>query len=175
MKIYSTDDELVLSIQKGHDEAFKILYKKYEGKLMGYLYFRLKNTEIAEEVFQITWTKVLDHIYSYKESNSFSSWLFTIAANTVKDWFKKTHNQNRLLESFKSSQSIDLNESRTESLDLSFLKTEYQRVIELQYIEGLSSKEISKELNLSESNVRKIASRAKKQIKEHVLSGGQLS
>ncbi len=174
VQLDQTEDQLVASIQTGSDQAFESIYKKYEGRLMGFLHFKLKNSEIAEEVFQITWSKVLDHIQNYKKTNTFSSWLFTIANNSVKDWYKKAHNQNKLLESFKLLNSQDVNEIKHQSLNLSFLEDPFKSVIELQYVQGLTSKEISKELNLSESNVRKISSRAKKQIKKHILNGGWL-
>ena len=172
-----TDDDLILGVQNGSEEAFALLYKKYEGKLMGYLIFKLKNPEIAEEVFQISWSKCLDNIHKYKFTDSFSSWLFTIATNSVKDWFKKSSNYTKLLETFKNEKAIEqesLNNNKSLSLDIHFLKEDAKQIIEFQYIEGLSSKEISKKMNITESNVRKISSRARLEIKSHILNGGNL-
>jgi len=172
-----TDDDLVLGVQNGSEEAFALLYKKYEGKLMGYLTFKLKHPEIADEIFQISWSKVLDNIHKYNFNDSFSSWLFTIATNSTKDWFKKSTNQVKLLDAFKNESTLD-NQSKDDllhrNLNLDFLKKEAREVVELQYIEGFSSKEISQKLNLTEANVRKIASRARAQIKKHILNGGHL-
>lgn len=168
-----SDEILVSGVQKGSEVAFNHLYAKYEGKLMGYLYSKLKNQEIAEEIFQISWSKVLNSIHRYKFSESFSSWLFTIANNSAKDWFKKTTNQHKVLESLKYA-TFDDTFTSDSNLELSFLKADAKKVIELQYIKGFSSKEISQSLGLSESNVRKISSRAKKQIKNHILQGGSL-
>jgi len=170
----NADDELILEIQNGNDTAFETIYKRYEGKLMGYLVFKLKNQELAEEIFQLIWSKVLKNIHKYRFTESFSSWLFTIASNSVKDWYKKSSNEKKLLESFRQVKESTV-EAGSAQIDLKFLKPDFKKVIELQYIEGLSSKEISKELNLSESNVRKISSRAKQTIKEHILNGGSLS
>lgn len=173
-----TELEWIKEIQKGSDEAFSFLYKRYEGKVMGYLTHKIRNREIAEELFQVSWTKAVNHIHSYNSKSSFSSWLFTIVSNTAKDWFKKKNNQERLLKSLKDlpPESMDLQDSTNPSLnmDLSYLNQESKQVIELQYIEGLSSKEISKKLHLSESNVRKVSSRAKKQIRNFIIKGGVL-
>ncbi len=170
-----TDDDLVLGVQNGSEEAFALLYKKYEGKLMGYLIFKLKHPEVADEIFQISWSKVLTNIHKYKNKNSFSAWLFTIATNSVKDWFKKCSNQTKLLEAFRNELIPDASSAdKQSSLNIEFLKPEARKIIELQYIEGLSSKEISTKMSLTESNIRKIASRARLEIKKHILNGGSL-
>lgn len=169
-----TDDELVSGVQSGSEKAFGLLYKQYEGKLMGYLYSKLRNQESAEEVFQISWSKVIDNIHKYKFTENFSSWLFTIASNSVKDWYRKSHNQVKLLESFKQENETS-NQNSEASLDLNFLQSDAKKIIELQYVKGMSSKEISEKLSLTESNVRKISSRAKQKIKIHILDGGSLS
>ena len=169
-----TDDELISGFQKGSEEAFALIYTKYEGKLMGYLYSKLRNQELAEEIFQVSWAKVVDNIHRYKFNENFSSWLFTIASNSAKDWFKKSHNQLKLLESFKQENEHS-DQSTEPTLDLNFLKPDAKEIIELQYVKGLNSKEISKKLSLTESNVRKISSRARKTIKNHILDGGHLS
>lgn len=169
-----TDNELISGFQNGSEKAFALLYKKYEGKLMGYLYSKLRNQELAEEVFQISWSKVVDNIHRYKFSENFSAWLFTIASNSVKDWFKKSHNQLKLLESFRQEKRLS-NQDPESSLDLKFLNPDEKKIIELQYVQGMSSKEISKKLILTESNVRKISSRTKQKIKKYILNGGHLS
>jgi len=172
-----TDDDLVLAVQNGSEQAFALLFKRYEGKLMGYLIFKLKNPELADEVFQISWSKVLNHIHKYKFNDSFSAWLFTIATNSVKDWFKKSANQKKLLKTFEIENSIEnqlLNTERQSRLNIDFLKLDAQKIIELQYVEGFSAKEIAGKMNLTESNVRKISSRARLEIKKHILDGGLL-
>ena len=172
-KMLKTDEQLILSISGGSERAFEEIYERYERKLMGYLVYRIKNQEIAQELFQVTWSKVLQNSHKFKKEKSFSPWLMTIAANLVKDWFKKTSNYQRLIKAYGLEES-DQNSASDNLPNLSFLKNQSQTILKLKYIEGLSSKEIGETMNLSESNVRKLSSRALKQIKEHIESGGHI-
>ena len=140
---------------------------------MGYLIFKLKNQEIALDVFQMTWAKVIKNAHKFRQDKSFSPWLMAITTNLVKDWFKTASNYSKLLKSYKVEGSLPNEEARVLP-NLSFLKKQAQDVLQLKYIGGFNSKEIGEKLNLSESNVRKISSRALKEIKTHIQNGGSI-
>jgi len=168
-----SDEQLIKNTSDGDEKAFEELYRRYEGKVMGFLTYKLRNSDAAHDAFQTVWSKVVKNSHKFKPDHRFSSWLMTIASNQVKDWFKASANYSKLLRSYSREQNENLN-VKTTLPDLSFLKNQSQEILQLRYIQGLSSNEVANKLNLSEANVRKISSRALKEIKTHVQNGGSL-
>jgi len=168
-----SDEQLIQSISEGENKAFEELYSRYEGKLMGFLVYKLKSNEVAQDLFQIVWSKVVQNSHKFKQGHKFSSWLMTIASNQVKDWFKTSANYARLLEGY-SNEPVSRDDDETPLPDLKFLKQESKEILILRYVQGLTSSEVAKKLNLKEANVRKISSRALKEVKTHILNGGSI-
>jgi RNA polymerase sigma-70 factor (ECF subfamily) len=168
-----SDEQLIQSISEGEDKAFEELYNRYEGKLMGFLVYKVKSNEAAQDLFQIVWSKVVQNSHKFKQDHNFSSWLMTIASNQVKDWFKTSTNYSKLIERFGNEPTThdDIEKSLP---NLSFLKQESQEILILRYVQGLTSGEVAKKLNLTEANVRKITSRALKEVKAHIQNGGSI-
>ena len=75
------DDELVRGIKDDDEEAFKILYDRYSGKILRYLYRYIGDYQKAEDLTSLTFTNVVENIHSYKELGVFSAWLYKIALN----------------------------------------------------------------------------------------------
>lgn len=143
---------------------------------MGYLVSKVRKIEIAEEVYQLTWSKVVNSIHLFDSSKKFSTWLFTISTNTFKDWVKSNSNHLKLLENLSVNADIE-NQTISNNyaeLNLDFLDKVQKEVILLKYTRGFKSKEIAEKLNLTDSNIRKIISRAKLSIKQYLINGGQL-
>lgn len=168
-----SDEQLIKSISEGEEQAFKELYNRYEGKLMGFLVYKVRNAEVAKDIFQIVWFKVIRNSHKFKQSHQFSPWLMTIASNQIKDWFKTSANYSRLLESFGNEPCLNDDEKKNLP-DLSFLKQQSEEILLLRYVQGLTSNEVAKKLNLSEANVRKISSRALNEVKMHIQNGGSI-
>ncbi len=83
------DAELVRAYLSGKEAAFVKLYNKYERPLFSFILRFFKNIQIAEDVFQQTWIKVINGLPDYEERGSFSSWLFGIANNCSIDYIRK--------------------------------------------------------------------------------------
>ena len=157
----STDEQLVIQLIKGQASAFELLYFRYEKKIMGYTYSKIKNLEASEEVFQGIWEKVYKSIHKFDSSLKFSSWLFTISSNSINDYFRKNSKVMLELDKVPYEAHKDTNVDPLEAIDINDLKSPYKEVLNYKYIEGLTTKEISAKMSLSDSNVRKILSRGR--------------
>lgn len=89
MKIYSTltDDELVRLYEEGNDNAFDILLSRHQEKLFNYIYFLTRDEDLANDVFQDTFVRVVTSIrsHAYEASGNFGAWLLCISRNLVLD------------------------------------------------------------------------------------------
>jgi RNA polymerase sigma-70 factor (ECF subfamily) len=72
----------------GHDAALNDLMDRHAAALFNYLLRQLANEEDAEDLAQETFARVYQSRASYKPANRFSTWLYTIATNLVRDRFR---------------------------------------------------------------------------------------
>ena len=86
-----SDDELVARYQAGEETALKNLILRYERRLFSYLIVSVKNKEVAEDIFQDTFIKVINTIRSgnYHEEGKFFQWIMRIANNLKIDYYRR--------------------------------------------------------------------------------------
>lgn len=85
-----TDEELALSYCKGDNLAFDELLVRHQAKLFSYILFVVHNEDIANDLFQETFVKVITKLQEgcYTDSGKFSAWLMRIAHNVIMDWYR---------------------------------------------------------------------------------------
>lgn len=91
-KIALTDNELIARYVAGDESALKTLITRHEKKVFSYIMISVKNRELAEDIFQDTFIKVINTLRSgnYKEEGKFVQWVMRIANNLKIDYFRKT-------------------------------------------------------------------------------------
>lgn len=80
-----TDEELMLQVQQGNNVCFDLLVDRYKIRLYNFLFRMVGNQEEAEEVAQEAFVKAFIHAGKYKTIAKFSTWLYTIATNLVRN------------------------------------------------------------------------------------------
>lgn len=80
-----SDEELMLLVQEGRSQAYDVLVNRYKNRLATYLFRLLNNRDEAEEFAQETFVKAYIHAEKYRTVARFSTWLYTIATNLVRN------------------------------------------------------------------------------------------
>lgn len=75
----------------GEREAIEALIRRYQAELLGFLTRQLGNRAAAEDVFQETFLQVHQSADDFDVTRRFRPWLFTIAANKGRDWYRKNN------------------------------------------------------------------------------------
>ena len=90
-KIALTDNELIARYMEGDESALKTLIQRHEKKVFSYIMLSVKNRELAEDIFQDIFIKVINTLRSgnYKEEGKFIQWVMRIANNLKIDYFRK--------------------------------------------------------------------------------------
>ena len=90
-KIALTDNELIAQYVAGDESALKTLITRHEKRVCSYIMISVKNRELAEDIFQDTFIKVINTLRSgnYKEEGKFVQWVMRIANNLKIDYFRK--------------------------------------------------------------------------------------
>lgn len=91
-----SDEELALAYAGGSNKAFDLLLERNKTKLFAYINFMVRNQEVANDVFQDTFVKVIVRLQNgdYMPSGKFGAWLTRIAHNIIMDRFRAAHNEN---------------------------------------------------------------------------------
>ena len=86
-----TDEVLVNLYAKGNNNAFDILLMRYKRKVFSYILLTVKDRDVADDIFQDTFIKVISKIRhnNYEEKGKFSAWILRIAHNLVIDYFRR--------------------------------------------------------------------------------------
>ena len=89
-----SDDRLVTLYEQGMNEAFDELLNRYKEKLYTYIYMLVQNRELAEDIFQDTFTRVIVTIKQkrYNEKGRFLGLLFRVAHNLIVDVYRQEQN-----------------------------------------------------------------------------------
>ncbi|WP_197717215.1 ECF subfamily RNA polymerase sigma factor, BldN family [Glycomyces terrestris] len=81
--------DLVARAQAGEPGAFGEIYDRYSDTVYRYIYFRVNNAQLAEDLASETFLRALRRISSFSwQGRAFGAWLVTIARNLVVDHFK---------------------------------------------------------------------------------------
>lgn len=86
-----SDNELVKLYMEGSEDALAVLVKRHKRRLFSYIYLVIRNRELAEDVFQETFFKVIQTLKrkQYNEEGKFLPWVLRIAKNLMIDHFRK--------------------------------------------------------------------------------------
>ncbi len=81
----ATDEMLMLSYAQGEHSAFEALYLKHKGGLYRYFIRQLGDAQLAEDLYQETWGRVIRRAAQYQVTAKFTTWLYKIAHNLLID------------------------------------------------------------------------------------------
>lgn len=150
--------------------AFDILFKRWKDRLWAFVAKKCHSAEEREDIIQKIFLKLHHSRAQYQPQYLFAQWIFTIAKTTIIDHARKNNRIN-----FKSVEFTEKHlplEVENETVDLSDLSIEQQKVVRLRFEEDLEFSEIALRINKSESNIRKILSRAYSKIRKTKLIRG---
>lgn len=169
--------ELVKRCKKSDQNAQLELYKAYYKAMYNAAYRILKDEFEAEDIMQEAFLTAFTKMNSYKGNVAFGAWLKRIVINKSLTQLKKNNRYQEV-----KMEVVQPNESETDHVDyrsiesetimysIQSLKDNYRMVLTLHLIEGFDYEEISQIMNYSNENVRTTISRAKRKLKQVLLT-----
>ncbi|MCP4309901.1 MAG: sigma-70 family RNA polymerase sigma factor [Bacteroidetes bacterium] len=160
------DQELVQAYIKGDQSAIETLITRHRSKVYTYILLTIKNQQLAEDLFQETFIKVIKSLRGgkYKDNGRFLSWVIRIAHNLIIDHFRKEKQMNSIsnddteVDLFNSKKFSDRNieeiivsnQIRSELRTLiNELPADQREVVLLRHYGELSFKEIADQTGVS--------------------------
>ena len=161
---------------KSQGEAFATFYAEYLPKVFRYVSYRVNDQHTAEDLTSAVFEKALTKFEGYRaEKASFSTWVFTIARNTVIDYYR-THHRTEELGIEMAAVLADgdpvpgeaaerAEELRRLKYCLEMLSRAEKEIISLKFGAELTNRAIARQISLSESNIGVIVFRAVRKLK----------
>lgn len=160
------DNALVQKFINGDQLALEELVNRHKNRVFTYIVLIVKNHQLAEDIFQDTFIKVIRSLKTgkYTENGKFVSWVLRIAHNLIIDHFRKekllstTSNDDTEIDLFNSQKYSDENiedklvyEQITDDVRklIDLLPEDQRQVIIMRHYMGLSFKEISEQTDVS--------------------------
>jgi RNA polymerase sigma-70 factor (ECF subfamily) len=184
----ATDHDLVAWALEGYEPSYGELVHRYERPVFSLIYRMVRDRELAEDLAQDTFVKVLNALDRYNPTYKFSSWIFKIANNATIDHLRRKELDTLSLDGAPEATTPDQIEatalqlgSRDESplevvearelggqieQAIAQLRPEYQSCIILRHVEGRPYEEIAEILDLPLGTVKTYIHRARNELKE---------
>jgi RNA polymerase sigma-70 factor (ECF subfamily) len=151
------------------------IWRELSGKLHGYLLVNVKNEEVAKDILQDVFLKILEKKKLFKSDENYRGWVFRITENLMIDYFRKNKKNNELqiiTDTYESSE--DLPESYERLMPalnefINNLPRKYKNPLILSDLKGMKQKQIAKRLNLSLSGAKSRIQRARQLLKKKFL------
>jgi len=105
-KNLTPDSTLVSNYIKGNEASLEILIKRHQQRLFSFIYSKVKNRDITEDIFQDTFIKVIRTLKkgNYNEEGKFLPWVVRISHNLIIDHFRKSNRMPK----FKNTDEFDI-------------------------------------------------------------------
>lgn len=157
------DSSLVTLMAKQKSQtAWQLLYERHHQKLFGYIVNSLHgNKTLAEDILHDTFVRVFEKAHLYNAKYQFSTWLFTICTNLIKNEWRRqvTSSEEALSSEISPLMSPDVAMDKKlmkEQIDsiLNTLSELHRDTYTLRYQQGFSTLEVAQILQISEGTVK---------------------
>jgi RNA polymerase sigma-70 factor (ECF subfamily) len=156
-----TDEMLALLYVKGNNSAFDELLARTQTKLFTYIMFVVHDHDLADDIFQETFVKVITKLQNgqYTDSGKFQFWITRIAHNCIMDWYRLQQSQHivepnaendlqnlrgaSILDTFRESELVNEQVLRDVKRMMEALPAPQREVVYMRYYQQLSFKEIA--------------------------------
>lgn len=185
-----SDSELIQLYQQGNENGLAVLIERYQEKVYGYLMSKVKDEDLANDLFQETFIKVIRTLKTkqYAEEGKFIQWVMRISHNLVIDHFRR---QKRvpIIQTREDFEIFDIVKDPGRNVEtqmikdqiegdvmklVDFLPEEQREVLLLRIVSGLSFKEIAEHtdvsINTALGRMRYALINLRKLIEKHQLS-----
>jgi len=165
MRASYSDSELIRAYRGGDEQAFEILLSRHQERVFAKIYFIVRDTDLANDLFQDTFIKVVGLLREgkYVEEGKFLPWILRIAHNLAIDHFRRNKKMPmvRSRADYDVFSTIDTGETHIEDKLvqdqihsdvrnlIDYLSPEQQAVVRMRIYQNLSFQEIADSTDVS--------------------------
>lgn len=185
-----SDQRIVELALAGRESAYRELLRRYQRPVLSLIHRIVRDRQLAEDLAQDTFIKVLNALERYRPEFKFSSWIFKIAHNTALDALRRKGVPTLSLDGAPDAVSeaaqaatrpvvasdeespVEFTAGRELGAHIeraiAQLRPEYRTAVTLYHIEGFAYEEIAETMDLPLGTVKTFIHRARKELRVHL-------
>ncbi len=161
-----SDYELVQEFVNGRGSAIEVLIRRHQKRVYSYIYLLVKKHDVAEDIFQETFIKVVKSLKEgkYVDANRFLSWILRIAHNLIIDHFRRDKQSKMISKDDYETDILNHSQYSEKNIEqevvyeqvmsdvrslIDQLPDDQKEVVMLRFYADLSFKEIAEQTNVS--------------------------
>ena len=175
----TNDAALIERVRNSDQEAFKVLFEKFQPVLFRTVLFNVQDADAAHDIVQETFVRLWDHRGSLRPELPLMSYLFRISKNLVVDAAKRFLVRRKFMtdippalqpsvENPEESVQARMLEERLAETVRTKLPSKCREIFLLSRMEGMSNREIGEVLAISEKTVENQITRGLKILRKHL-------
>ena len=165
---------LIKKMKQGDENAFDVFVRRHYEEIVKYCSYHCLDTAYAEDLTQETFLRFFENLSDYRYIGKTRNYLYTIAGNLCKDYYKKTKERfwedapAKIQSSLQTSETEDILNKITVQTALNSLPEELREILILYYFQELKLTEISDLLGIGLPLVKYRMKQARTQLKKRL-------
>jgi len=171
-----TDEQIMEAVKNGNLQQASLLFERYNKRIFNFLARMTMDRDLAEDLTQNVFVRILKYRTSYRDGLRFQSWIYQVARNVFSDHYQAHKNRRSdFVDVDKVSDSLsDYNE--TEDMDerekilhrsLAKLTDEQRELLVLTRFQQMKYEEVAQIMDTTVANIKVKVHRAIAKLKEH--------
>jgi RNA polymerase sigma factor (sigma-70 family) len=171
-----TDEMIMEAVKNGNLQQASLLFERYNKRIFNFLARMTMDREVAEDLTQNVFLRMIKYRSSYKEGSKFQSWIYQVARNIFSDHYQATKNRkadfidvekmgDRMADNEESA-TVDEQEKLLQR-SLAMLNEEQRELLVLTRFQQMKYEEVAVIMNTTVANIKVKVHRAIGKLREH--------
>lgn len=163
--MFINEKSLVEGLVNSDDRAFDYILDEYGDDILRFCYMKVNDESIAEDLTQETFINIFKYIGRFKGKSSLKTWIYKIALNCCREYFRKNKNlvivddsrfvQNNIIAEFDLEEEIlTLVDNEIIASALEEIKPQYKDIIYMFYYKDFTVRDIAEILEQNENTIK---------------------
>jgi RNA polymerase sigma factor (sigma-70 family) len=171
-----TDEQIMEAVKNGHLQQASVLFDRYHKRLFNFLARMTMDRDLAEDLTQNVFLRMIRYRNSYREGLKFQSWIYQVARNVFSDHYQTQKNRKSdFVDVEKMSEVIKDHEEETEQDDrekilyrsMALLSEEQRELLVLTRFQHMKYEEVAELMETTVANIKVKVHRAIAKLREH--------
>ena len=169
----TTDEQIMEAVKNGDLQQASELFNRYNKRIFNFLRQLTNDAEVAEDLTQNVFLRLIKYRNSYREGNRFQSWIYQMARNVFSDHYRSTKTKANYVDVEKMAEHIaddnDNPDEREQLLhrSLSKLTEEQRELLALTRFQHLKYEEVAAIMETTVANIKVKVHRAIAKLREN--------
>ena len=170
-----TDEQIMEAVKGGNLQQASILFDRYNKRIYNFLARMTVDRELAEDLTQNVFLRIIKYRTSYRDGNLFQSWIYQVARNVFADHYQ-VHKQKKtgFIDVEKMNERADHNDSQEQDerekilhQSLALLSDEQRELLVLTRFQQMKYEEVAVIMETTVANIKVKVHRAIAKLREH--------